>query len=208
MNGDQARLVVEHEHVDRRAAAGAPLDLGQRGRDGLAGRRPGEVGESVLGKICAVGSPSVMTRITGSASRCLSRCRRASISACCRLVPCTRSQSWSTRARGLHHAGVVAEADDLDGVLRILRRDQGVQRERGRLRLAPRAAQFHRVRHVDEQGDGGRAAPLGLVDLEVVGRLDPTSSPACRRGAAPRCARCGRRRSAARRRTATRAWRR
>ena len=51
-----------------------------------------------------------------------------------------------------------------------LRGDQRVQRQRGGLRLAPGAAQLHRVRHVDEQRDGGRGAALGLDDLEVLGR--------------------------------------
>ena len=71
---------------------------------------------------------------------------------------------------GRHDPRVVAETDDLDGVLRVLGGDQRVQRERGRLGLAPRAPQLHRVGHVDEQGDGRGRAALGLDHLEVLGR--------------------------------------
>src|SRR3954454_4136624 len=42
---DQPRVVVEHEHVDGRTAARAPLDLGQRRGNRLGRGRPGEVGE-------------------------------------------------------------------------------------------------------------------------------------------------------------------
>ncbi len=95
---DQPRVVVEHEDVDRRAAPGAPLDLGERRGDRLARRAARRSRRTRPRARWAVGSPSVITRITGSALRCLSRWRRASISPCCRLVPCTRSQSWSTSA--------------------------------------------------------------------------------------------------------------
>ena len=57
----------------------------------------GVVGQSNTGcpsgRRCAVGSPSVTTRTTGSASGCRRRCRVASINACCRFVPCTHSGS-------------------------------------------------------------------------------------------------------------------
>ena len=48
----------------------------------------------------AVGSPSVTTRTTGSASRWWARKRRASISPCCRLVPCSVSTDSSARVSG------------------------------------------------------------------------------------------------------------
>src|SRR4051794_38574529 len=44
------RVVVEHEHVDRGALAGAALDLGQGGGDRLRCRGPGELGEAVGGE--------------------------------------------------------------------------------------------------------------------------------------------------------------
>src|SRR6202012_4298111 len=47
----EAGVVVEHEDVDRRAPTGAALDLGQRGRDRLAGGGRGEVGEAVGGQV-------------------------------------------------------------------------------------------------------------------------------------------------------------
>ena len=75
---------------------------------------------------------------------------------------------------GRQSAGVVGEADDLDRVLRVLRRHQRMQGQRGCLGGAPRAAQCHRVRQVDEQCDRGARPLLGLDDFEVVdGQMHP-----------------------------------
>ena len=73
---------------------------------------------------------------------------------------------------GRHATGVVAEPDDVDGVLGVAGGDERVQCERHALRGQPVTAQRHRARHVEQQHGGGRSALLGLFDLEVV-RVEP-----------------------------------
>ncbi len=74
------------------------------------------------------------------------------------------------QARELHRPqqpGVVGEPDQMDRVLRELRVDQGVQRQRRRLRHPPGAPQRHRVGQVHQQADDRGGAAFGLGHLEV-----------------------------------------
>ena len=166
----QARVLAEHEHVERRAVPGELVDLAHgrlhRLRAAAAsGRTP-----SPSSSRCAVGSPSVTTRTTGSAPECRRRCRPASCSACCRLVPCTMSGSTAASSPCGQRHRVPAEPDDLQRVLREPGGDQVRQRQRGLLHRAPAALGDHRERQVDAERHRRRRPPLGLDHLEVLDR--------------------------------------
>ena len=64
-------------------------------------------------------------------------------------------------------AGVVGEPDDREVVVRVLRPDQRVERDRDLLGREEAAAQQHRAAHVDQQDRGRPRQLLGPVDLEV-----------------------------------------
>ncbi len=116
----------------------------------------------------AVGSPSVTISTTGSASECLRRCRPASRSACCRLVPF--SWSGSTAASSVWVSGdadrpkpmicrascgnfVATRCDSASAVCFI-----GPQQSRSSIENDRSTQQRH----------GSRRAPLGLHHLEVI----------------------------------------
>ncbi len=86
-----------------------------------------------------MGSPSVTTRTTGSASGWRRRWRPASISACWRFVPCTHSGSASASWTGRHPPRGQVEADDLQRVLAEPGLHEVRQRQRGLLHRPPPA---------------------------------------------------------------------
>jgi hypothetical protein len=123
--GHQAGLVVEHEDVDHCSASGAPLDLSQRGGDGFPSRGPGEVGESIRGDVrrrLTIGDHHdhrfgvpVFVDVSSGQHQGVLQVRALDP------IPVVVDQ-----CSGRHDAGIVAEPDDLDSVLRIFRRDQRV----------------------------------------------------------------------------------
>ena len=117
---------------------------------------------------CAVGSPSVTTRTTGSEPGCRRRCRPASMQRVLQVgaLHVVRLDGGELLDGQLRR--VPAEPDDLQGVLREPGRDEVRQREGGLLHRAPPAVGHHRERQVDAQRDGRGRPPLGLGDLEVL----------------------------------------
>ena len=166
----QPRVLAEHEDVERGAVPGQLVDLGDGGAQrllawsatGTPARRPSPMR--------AVGSPSVTTRTTGSASGCRRRCREASISACCRLVPCTHSGSASASCTGVSRRAARLNPITCSASCAEPGLDQVRQRQRGLLHRPPAALLHHRERQVDAQRDGRGGAPLGLDHLEVLDR--------------------------------------
>ena len=119
---------------------------------------------------CAVGSPSVTTSTTGSASGCRRRCRPASDQ---RVLQVGALHPLRLDLGQLHRGqppGGPVEADDLQRVLPEPGRDQVRQRQRGLLHRAPAALLHHRERQVDAERDRGRGPALGLDHLEVLDR--------------------------------------
>ena len=70
---------------------------------------------------------------------------------------------------GLELAGVGAEADQVEGVARVLHADQVVERHGDLLGRLERSAQGHRPGEIEHDDGGGLGQGLGAVDLEVVG---------------------------------------
>ena len=70
---------------------------------------------------------------------------------------------------GVHRAREVGEGDHLEGIERVRRRRERLQRHGGRLGRAPGVVHHHGERLVDEQCDRRARAGLGLAHLEVVG---------------------------------------
>ena len=83
----------------------------------------------------------------------------------------------------LHLARVVAEADQVQRVVRVPSLDQRVERERHLLRVHVVTAERHREREVEQQRGRRLGALLGLEQLEVVGfELHPPPRPASGHG--------------------------
>ena len=101
---------------------------------------------------------------TGCAFGCLRKCRLASSSAWCRLVPLSHiASSAGQLARCPSPAACRPKPISCRRVAAEPRPDQRVQRQRGALHRHPAAVHRHRERRVDQQRDGGLGARLGLA---------------------------------------------
>ena len=165
-NSARARSSLEHERVDRDALLRAALHLAEGLGDRATRRRVVELDLAVLevGRRLAVRDDHdlpVRRRVPlqdpPGEEQAVLEVRAVFVA-----VPAELGQG----AR-LDLAGVVGEPDDREIVARVLRPDEGVERDGDLLRGEEAAAQQHRPAHVHEQ-DGGRAGQLlGPMDLEV-----------------------------------------
>ena len=109
-----------------------------------------------------MGSPSVTTSTTGSASGCRRRCRPAIISACCRFVPCTHSGSTSASCTGVSRRAIRSKPMICSASCRnrVCTRCESASAV---CFIGPqRPSMHHREREVDAERHRRRRTPLGL----------------------------------------------